>query len=165
MQTLDCGHTFHSHCIHDWSEQSALCPICRRRIETVKALFANEIVFNPVFECGIRIQCIDGLVRIIGVHGQALKLDIHVGDIITGIGKERFSPENISEVIAYVQQQRKKDAFTQIYIHPRTVLWASGISCRPERVLAFNDCIIDSKKKRKSILKRPVEISKYLLIS
>lgn len=33
LAVLDCGHTFHSHCIVSWNRSNNTCPICRKSIE------------------------------------------------------------------------------------------------------------------------------------
>jgi hypothetical protein len=41
--TLDCcSHQFHENCIKKWSEMTNLCPLCKRRFNSIKICNMNE---------------------------------------------------------------------------------------------------------------------------
>ena len=43
--SLNCGHSFHSHCLHKWARRSPSCPLCRAHADpSVTALIKAVIV-------------------------------------------------------------------------------------------------------------------------
>ena len=53
--TINCGHTFCSHCIHEWQKEKSNCPVCRSDIKHMVAVKTlNHIVEKICWKCNVK---------------------------------------------------------------------------------------------------------------
>ena len=53
--TINCGHTFCSHCIHEWQKKKSNCPVCRSDIKHMVAVKTlNHIVEKICGKCNVK---------------------------------------------------------------------------------------------------------------
>lgn len=45
-RTLDCGHTFHTHCIERWKRRSSTCPNCRTPFD--QPMYRVKVTIDPI---------------------------------------------------------------------------------------------------------------------
>ena len=45
-RTLECGHTFHNHCIERWKRRSSTCPNCRMPFD--QPMYRVKVTIDPI---------------------------------------------------------------------------------------------------------------------
>lgn len=104
-RTLDCGHTFHTHCIERWKRRSSTCPNCRTPFD--QPMYRVKVTIDPIgYEREMMTSNIQSIVEMFGLDSNAERLFSTISfavsttedmrNILSEIGFSGFVPPGVN---------------------------------------------------------------------